>query len=189
MSIRPTAVREHLFPEYYGAVTDDIDESLQIKTDMADELSDSDETRDDSMDPEERQNVSRLFLINSRVTLAARETASCTQTQLFGNITSCILLLNRVLMRRYHSAQDLTYLLKTKMEKEEEERRREHEKTTAAAAAVSKVQITLITIRNNSYPAIRNVCVILRLRREMKLKCLKRWELLVDSLLLIHIRH
>ncbi|XP_067933193.1 uncharacterized protein [Watersipora subatra] len=84
MSMRPAHVREHLFPEYYGAVTEEDGVGTDLMLDAEDTFSDAEEQRGSSVNSEERHHV------------------------------------ERVLLRRYHSAQDLTHLLRVQMQESEE---------------------------------------------------------------------
>ena len=59
MSMRPADIRQHLFPEYYGAVVDEEGTGGDLGLEPDDTMSDSEDFGAQSVDPEERQNVER----------------------------------------------------------------------------------------------------------------------------------
>lgn len=59
MSMRPAEIREHLFPEYYGAVVDEEGTGGDLGLEADDALSDTEDLNDPMVDPEDRQNVQR----------------------------------------------------------------------------------------------------------------------------------
>jgi len=60
MSVRPAYVRQHLFPEYYGAVVEDeglhTDKALEDNNDM---FSDAEDEKEAGKDMEEQGNIER----------------------------------------------------------------------------------------------------------------------------------